>query len=674
MHLILIRKRDIPRDLFLFMINKIAHSGENTLKRILFFIYVLFIIAILVFIAQKIYLPPQLNQRRLFVHAEQALQNGQQDKFNKLKAKLVHYPLYPYLVYDDLSNRLSALPENEVKNYLAQYSDTAAAPELRHQWLLTLARAHKWPTFIQYYHHTKDAQVQCLYAQALYQTGKPLKAYQLGEKLWMTPRSQVKDCDALFAVMKENGALSDQLIWQRFLLITKYGKTDLAHYLAKQLPSNMQTQAKLWLIVKQNSNQIMNPLLFPPQNNTHNQIIAYGLQKMGDVNPNRAVKSWKSLKQDHNFSDEQVQKIIQAIAVGYIRKNHYHSVPWLHQINPKYLNNIAMNWRLRFALEDRNWRGLLHWINQLPAKEQKQSQWLYWRAQALQHLGKKAQADAILQQLAKKRDYYGFVAAEKLGLPYPIHNQQLSISDKDYQRVKNYPGFLRVNELFALQRNKEGVKEWWHVLKQLPESDRYIAARMANLNGWNQIALSTTGYIAHQDDLQLRFPQFYLSAVQKQANSYNLMPEFIYAIIRQESMFRPDAKSYAGAMGLMQLMPATANMLIQQDSLPQAYSNKLKEPEVNIKLGSQYLNRLLAANQQNIALTAAAYNAGPGRVRSWLPETGVIPTDIWVDTIPYPETRNYVKNVITYAIIYQYLMGGKPDINKMMPVVKPRSP
>lgn len=655
------------------MINKIAHSGENTLKRILFFIYCLFIVAILILIAQKIYFSPQLNQRRSFQRAEHAIQQGELDKFNRLKAKLTHYPLYPYLIYDELSTRLNSLPESEVKHFLAKYSDTAAAPELRHQWLLTLARAQKWTTFIQYYQHTKNAQIQCLYAQALYQTGEPLQAYQLGKKLWLIPKSQVKNCDTVFAVMKENGALSNQLMWRRFLLTIKYGKTDFARYLAKQLPNNMQANAKLWLTVKQNPNQIMNALLFPPQNNTHNQILTYGLQKMGDVNPNRAVRSWDSLKKEHDFSHEQVQQIIQAIAVGYIRKNHYHSVPWLHQINPKYLNNIAMNWRLRFALEDRNWRGLLHWINELPSKEQKQSEWMYWRAQALNHLGKKSQANAILQQLAKKRDYYGFMAAEKLGLPYPIHNQQLPISDADYQRVENYPGFLRVKELFALKRYKEGVKEWWHVLKQLPESDRYIAARMANLQGWNQVALSTTGYIAHQDDLQLRFPQFYLTSVQKQANSYNLIPGFIYAIIRQESMFRPDAKSYAGAMGLMQLMPATANMLIQQDGLPQVYSNKLKEPKVNIKLGSQYLNRLLAANQQSIALTAAAYNAGPGRVRSWLPEKGVVPADIWIDTIPYPETRNYVKNVITYVIIYQYLMGEQPQVTKMMPGVRPRS-
>lgn len=651
------------------MVN-IAHNGENTLKRVLYFIYCLLIIALLGLIAQKIYFSPQLDQRRTFVKAEHALKNGQLDKFNTLKAKLTHYPLYPYLVYDDLSTRLNTFPEQEVNQFLEQYSDTAAAPELLNKWLLTLAKAQKWPTFIKYYQPTKDAQLQCLYAQALYQTGKPLQAYALGEKLWLTSRSQVNDCNPVFNVMKSNGALSDQLIWDRFLLTVKYGKTDLATYLAKQLPDTMQPQAKRWLRIKQNPNQIMNDDLFPAQNNDYNDILAFGLEKMGDANPERAVKSWRALKRDHDFSHAQMQQVIQAIAIGYIKKNHYHSVPWLYQINPEYLNSIAMSWRLRFALEDRNWSGLLHWINALPEKDQKQSEWQYWKAIALMQLGQKAQANTILQNLAKTRDYYGFMAADKLGIEYPIHNQQLPISDEDYQRVANYPGFLRVKELFALNRYQEGIKEWWHVLTQLPESDRYIAARMASQNNWNEIALATTGYIAHQDDLQLRFPQYYLSSVQRQANSYNLTPEFIYAIIRQESMFRPDAESYAGAMGLMQLMPATANMLIEQDGLPKHYSKNLTNPKVNIKLGSQYLNRLLAMNQNSIALTAAAYNAGPGRVHSWLPEQGVIPADIWIDTIPYPETRNYVKNVITYAIIYQYLMGEQPDITVMMPEVK----
>jgi len=628
------------------------------------------VVAVLAVTVRKIYFSPQLNQRHLFVRAEHALQKGDMAKFERLKSQLTNYPLYPYLVYDDLKQRLNTLPQNEVDNFFKQYSDTAATTELRTQWLIALASQQQWSQFLKYYQHTNNAQLQCLYAQALYQTGKPLKAYQLGAQLWMIPKSQVSDCDPVFDVMRTNGALSEDLIWQRFLLTIQHGKIDFARILAKQLPDNKQSLAKRWLIVKQNSNQIMNADLFPDNTNKYNAIIGYGLEKMATSNPKLAVSSWHKLKKQRKFTHAQVQNIIQAIAIGYIKSTHQQAIPWLEQINPKYLNNIAMNWRLRFALETHNWRGLLHWINTLPIKERKQSEWRYWKAQALMHVGKKSEATKVLKKLATKRDYYGFMAAAKLNLPYPIHNVQLPISDADAKRVKNYPGFLRTQELFALNRQQEGMNEWWHFLKNLPESERYIATRLANQQGWYYVALASTGFIAHQDDLQLRFPQFYLPLVEKHANSYNLQPSFIYAIMRQESMFRPDVESYAGAVGLMQLMPATANMLIQQDNLPRVYSKKLKDPMVNIRLGSQYLNRLMASKQQSIALTAASYNAGPGRVHSWLPQENAIPGDIWIDTIPYPETRNYVKNVITYAIIYQYLMGNEPDINTMMPAVK----
>ena len=430
--------------------------------------------------------------------------------------------------------------------------------------------------------------------------------------------------------------------------------------------------AQKWLTVKQDPNQINNTHLFPPNTNEYNAILTYGLIKMGDKHPKHAVKAWDKLRKAHHFTHQQTQNIIQAIAIGYIKTTHDKSIPWLHQINPNYLNHIAISWRLRFALIENNWRGLLHWIDHLPAKQRKRSEWQYWRAQALMHLNKTTQANAIYTQLAKHRDYYGFLAAEKLKKAYPIHNRELPISKEDYQRVANHAGFLRAKELFALKRYPDGIKEWWHTLLALNEKDRYIAARLANKQQWTAIALATTGFIAHQDDLQLRFPRFYLPAVKKQAKRFHLQPAFIYSIIRQESMFKANAQSYAGAMGLMQLMPSTANMLIQQDGLPASLSQQLNQPEVNILLGSQYLNRLMRLNNQSIALTAASYNAGPGRVGSWLPENGVIPADVWIDSIPYPETRNYVKNVITYAIIYQYLMGEKPQISTLMPPVTAR--
>jgi len=644
------------------------------LKRTIFFIISIILsivfLGVIIFFAQKIYQRPEINQRHLFLKAEKALQKGESKKFQQLKKQLMSYPLYPYLTYDDIASRIDELPFAEVNAFFQNYSDTYAAKELRKDWLLALARQQKWQEYTNYYKKNKDPELQCLYANALYQTGSTKKAYALGKKLWLTPKSQVNACDTIFEIMKKNDALTDSLIWQRFLLTIKKGHASFAAYLKKALPSSKQHLAKRWLRVKQNPNQINNVALFPPHENDYNNILTYGLKKMGSWHPKRAVTAWHKLRKTHQFTHAQTQAIIQAIAIGYIKTTHKRSIPWLHQINPHYLNEISMNWRLRFALIEDNWRGLLHWINNLPAKERKASQWQYWRARALSQLGQQQKAKAVYQQVAKNRDYYGFLAAEKLGQPYPIHNKQLPISDEDYQRIQSHPGFLRAKELFALKRNNEGTKEWWHTLLQLKEQDRYIAARLANKNAWTPIALATTGFIAHQDDLQLRFPTYYLKAVKKQADRFDLDPAFIYAIIRQESMFNPEAESYAGAKGLMQLMPATANELINEDNMPKSYSKHLHKPKVNIHLGSQYLNRLMGNNGQSTALTAASYNAGPGRVSSWLPKSETVPADIWIDTIPYPETRNYVKNVLTYAIIYQYLMGGSPKITPLMPPVK----
>ncbi|MAZ39930.1 MAG: hypothetical protein CMF49_07395 [Legionellales bacterium] len=645
------------------------------LKRILIIISIfIFSVSLIIYIVGNILdQNPTSHPRRAFLNAEKALQSKNYKKFKEIETQLINYPLYPYLLAEDISSRINDLPETEVSTFLQNYGNTAAADTLRTNWLLALAHAGKWHTFTQYYQKTKNTQLQCLYANALYQTNQKSKAYQLGRQLWLVPKSQDNACDVIFKQMKESGYLTKQLIWQRFLLTIQHGKLPLANYLRLQLTTEQQIDAGKWITIKQNPEKINDTKLFPADINNNNAILTYGLEKLAEKNPQQAVTAWDKLQNAHSFTHQQTQKIIQAIAIGFIKTTHQKSIPWLHQINPKYLNDIAMSWRLRFALIENNWRGLLHWIDNLPIKQQQSSEWQYWKAQALTHLHQTKQAKLIYQHLAKKRDYYGFLAADKLNIPYPIHNLELPISQQDYDNVANHPGFLRAKELFALKRYNAGIKEWWHTLLALNEKDRYIAARLANQQHWTAIALATTGFIAHQDDLQLRFPRFYLNTVMKQAQRFNLQPEFIYAIIRQESMFKADAQSYAGAMGLMQLMPSTANMLIQQDNLPANLSQQLHKPEVNILLGSQYLNRLMKMNNNSAALTAASYNAGPGRVNTWLPKQGNISADVWIDSIPYPETRNYVKNVMTYAVIYQYLMGQKPKITNLMPPVTART-
>jgi soluble lytic murein transglycosylase len=230
----------------------------------------------------------------------------------------------------------------------------------------------------------------------------------------------------------------------------------------------------------------------------------------------------------------------------------------------------------------------------------------------------------------------------------------------------NNPSVQRMFALYAIAQFNLAKEEWWYALKRMSEKQRYIAIKM--LEKWNlyPLALSSLSYLSDQNDLTLRYPIIYTTDIKRQAAALNVDPAFIYAIIRQESMFNPKAVSWVGAQGLMQLMPNTAKMLIEQDKSTLHLKNKLTNPSLNIRLGSLYLKNLLNKNDNNPALVAAAYNAGPGRVRQWLNTTDVSDIDMWIDSIPYTETRNYVKRVMTYMVIYQHLLGYEPSLKTVL--------
>lgn len=650
------------------------------MKRLLYFalaFVVLINLIVLSFFVYKLCKPhapiTRAAARIQFLQAEQALANHDEVTFNALTKQLKNYPLYPYLVASDLSSRIDTLPKTEVDNFLQTYTQSYAASQLRGNWLLALARVGHWEEFLRYYQPSKKSQLLCLYAQALYHTNDRAAADALGQQLWLVPYSQVSDCDNLFTALQTDNVITPDLTWQRFLLTIQKGSYSFAQTLQKQLPLDKQADAERWLIVKKNPLRINDVNLFPHNAENYNDILTFGLTKLADATPDNAVAAWTVLQKNHQFTHEQTQKIIQSIAVGFIKTNHDKANPWLSQLNPEYFNDLAMNWRLRFALQERNWRGLLAWIESLPKDEQQQAQWQYWQARSLEELDQKSAADMIYQELAQQRGYYGFLAADKLGLPYAIHNEPSPITRDEYQEILNNPATQRVSELFALKRKDLAEQEWKQMLTTLNEQQRYVAARLAYNLRWTQIALSTTSYVNHPNDLLIRYPKFFYSNVKKQSQSYNLGTDFIYAIIRQESLFKPDAVSYVGAIGLMQLMPTTAKMLVDEDNLPGNYADNLQVPKVNIKLGSQYLSRLMVGNQQSVMLSAAAYNAGPHKVRSWLPQTTSMPADIWVDMIPYTQTRTYVHNVISNAVVYQYLDGRQPDIKTLMPDVQPKN-
>ncbi len=321
-------------------------------------------------------------------------------------------------------------------------------------------------------------------------------------------------------------------------------------------------------------------------------------------------------------------------------------------------NLEAQERRLRAAIGQRDWSRVADWVRRMPDGEEKRDRWLYWQGRAEAALGQDAAARTSFAAAARQRSLWGLLAADRLGLPYPLDSRPLAVEPERVKRLAALPALDRIRELRYLGREADMRREWRTLTRDLDAPDLQAAALLATDLDWYDQAILILARTDYWDDLELRFPLAYRELVEDQAWQTGLPADWIFGVIRQESVFNPDIASEAGALGLMQLMPGTAKELAAEAGDPAPGRAAILAPERNIDLGSRYLARM-RDRFGHAALATAAYNAGPRRVARWLPDR-CTEADLWIATIPYDETRGYVERVLAYRIIYQRRLGLEP--------------
>jgi soluble lytic murein transglycosylase len=295
----------------------------------------------------------------------------------------------------------------------------------------------------------------------------------------------------------------------------------------------------------------------------------------------------------------------------------------------------------------------------MPEGERKSELWLYWQARAMAVQGQSAAARRLYHRAAGERSLWGFLAAERVGAPYPLESRPVPAAEGRLERIEGSPAGRRIRELRALGRRLDVRRELGALTRGMGPEDLMAAAVLAGRWGLPDLAVATLARSDYWDDLALRFPVDHLALVRRQAEATGLDASWLLAVLRQESAFNPQAVSPAGALGLMQLMPATAReVALSLGERPPGRWDLLR-PAVNVRLGSAYLARMHGRFDDHPALAAAAYNAGPARVERWLPE-GQTAADVWTATIPFRETRRYVRRVLAYRLIYDHRLGDDP--------------
>lgn len=600
--------------------------------------------------------------RAMFLSAENALARGKMTAYLELKPKLKNYSLYPYLLFTEYDRKLPNLEFKELEQFLNQYKDSPLAETLRTKYLQSMAKQEQWDNYILAYQQTEDVSLQCQYIWAQLQTKRnPKIIIEQILPLWMTGKDSPKACEAIFKVWEKSSYMTESLVWQRIRLAIQAGNEKLARTLSRYLKQTEVHMVELWMMVHNNPYLVTQKKYFNSHHPVVLEMITHGVSLIAKTKPETAKEIWKQIGKEYPFKERHWGLVVRAIGLSFALQKNKEAEKWLSKIPNDYANDSVHEWRLRIALSKEDWPSVLKWIKNLPEHLAHQEVWQYWHARALDRIHQSIDAQNLYLKVAQNRSYYGFLASQQLLKPYTIMHQKMNLDATMLATLAQKGGVIRAKELVVLGRTEKGRSEWLCTTQQMTDEERHAAATLAlkwNMPNWSILALSKA---KNKNDLELRFPLAHAQHIIREANHTHIDPALIFAVTRQESAFMHNAKSKAGALGLMQLMPTTATMVAKKHFIPlQNHPQHIMEPSTNIQLGSRYLKMLLEKHDHHPILATAAYNAGPGRVKQWLPERDMS-ADAWIEMIPFKETREYVKNVMTYTIIYQQLLGRHPE-------------
>ncbi|MEK7989773.1 MAG: transglycosylase SLT domain-containing protein [Thiotrichaceae bacterium] len=604
-----------------------------------------------------------LQQRFQFKQAYQAIQKQDLEQFQQLSENLQDYKIAHYLTFFQLYHNIEQAKSDEVKAFLEVHANSPTADILRTQWLTQLAKAKDWAGYQTFYKPQKSTILQCHALHARLQQQEPLRQWQMqAVKLWLAGKSQPKECDPVFNYLYKNKVITAELRWQRTRISLQNKQFRLANYLAKPLGNDKKTWVARWQSVHKNP-QIGLKNINYSDDEVARELLIYGTKRLARRQAKLAHDYWKKFKQKYSFTESEKDEIDSYIALWAADQKITESLTWLMSAEIK--NDKIRQSMLNIALNQNNWAVIIKFVTDFNDAIEQQDQWQYWLARAYGQTGKVDKAKAIFEKVAQHRTYYGFLAAERLQQPFAFEQQESELDKAAQQKVLENPALIRARELYFLGFINYARMEWQQALNSLKQDDVKVLASIASQWGWHDRAIRAASKSDLHDDLTLRFPRPYYDWVLNQAEKREIAFGWVYAIIRQESAFQTDAKSGANALGLMQLLPATARQMANKYKIKLEGERDILSPEKNIELGTGYLRYLLDRFDDNYLLATAAYNAGPSRAKRWRKENSCIAPDMWVELIPFNETRKYVKRVMSYTVVFEYLMLGHDDVEPM---------
>jgi soluble lytic murein transglycosylase len=607
------------------------------------------------------------RQRELFKSVYETVERGDWSPVSGLSASdhrlLEQYVLWPDLRATWLRANLGTVPAAEIDAFLNRYGTLRPVRDLRYRQAMHLVKQGDLSSYQeiyeQFYQGKGVARLDCLALQAEINAGRFARVNQRAIDLWLVGRSQVAECDPVFEYLGDNQLLGPAEYRQRYSLAVTTREFQLARWLAKSIDQQHVDEAMLWIRAQTDPEAFLNKDKPGLDGQTYRRQLAYAAERLTYSDPEAALRLWTRLSKQYEFSAELQHDTERHIALWTARDGLPGGYSLLAGLPQEAQDEEVVRWRARTSLRDHEWQRLLVDIAAMTAAEQTSEEWRYWRAVALHRSGQALEARQAFESLSEERSYYGFLAADELGRDYALEAERLSVIEPELQQVAKTPGIIRARELFLVGLDSRGRSEWDAAVRRFTPEQKIQAAVLADRWGWHSRAISTVASLGEYDDLEIRYPLPWQQQFESFSSSASISPTWAYGVARSESLFMRDVRSSAGAVGLMQLMPATGRKVAKNISLPYSGIATLTDPEANIRLGTSYLGQMAERFDGNPVLATAAYNAGPHRVDRWLPESGSEDARIWIENIPFNETRKYVKRVLSAQAIFHWRMTGQ---------------
>lgn len=569
--------------------------------------------------------------------------------------RLGNYPIASYVEYYKIKPRIKTAPASEIRDFLKRYDGSAIADRLRNDWLLQLGQNGDWSTFDEQYPLfvlDDDLQVKC-YALTSRLSHKQNVAAE-AKALLINPRNYGDACMLLVTGLVTEGQFNEDDVWYQTRLAAEVGAPTVARRLAAlaNAPEGLVQLAydrPDSMLVKAND-----------QARGMREAMLIALGRVAHDSPDRAARLLRDLSGSLSPLEQSIAwaevglpsaQALAPVSVEYWRKSA--GAP---------MSAEAYQWRVRSALRAGDWSLVRSAIESMPPALRAEQSWVYWLGRAYREQGFKEQADQLFQSISKQTTFYGQLALEELGQKTSVPARADEPTDEEMAAASSNPGLRLALRFFDMGMTFEAYREWNWQLRKMTDRQLLAAAEFARENDVLDRMVNTSERTQSEMDFTQRYPTPYSDIMKRAVGPLDLDTAWVYGVIRQESRFATRARSQVGAAGLMQVMPATAKLVARRIGMKGFRPEQINQVATNITLGTNYLSMIIGALDGSQTLATAAYNAGPGRPRAWRATlTHPVEGAIFAETIPFQETRGYVKNVLSNATYYAAQMQNKPQ-------------